>query len=407
MPDAGKDRPLEGIRVIEIGTWVALPGGCATLADWGAEVVKVEHPAGGDPARGWRLTPTPDGRAELAVMWEQDNRNKKSLALDVERPEGREVLRGLLATADVFATSQRPEHLEEMGLAYRDLSALNPRLVMVHLSGFGPRGPDHWRPGYDALCFWARSGFALTMATPEGEPVMSPPAVGDHTASLAIAGGVAAALLARARTGRGRLVQASLFHAGLWASSIDQVTAGITGREVGKLTRRSPVNPLSNSYATADGWIQLLNLQSDRFWAPFCRALERPDWLEDPRFATAEARAAHGLDLVALCEAEFARRPTAEWARRLDAEGVRWGHIQSVLAATRDRQAWDNGYFQRVAHTAAGALTLVTSPVQFDGTTEVLTQAAPELGQHTEELLLDAGYAWDDLARLKAEKVIL
>ena len=398
---------LDGVRVIEVSTWAALPGAGAILSDWGADVTKVEDPGtGGDPVRGFNLTPTANG-SSLSPTWEQDNRNKKSVTINVRAPEGREALLRLLSDADVFLTSTRPKSLEQMRLSWEHLKEHNPRLVMAHLSGYGPKGPDSERPGYDALCFWARGGIALSLADDDAPPISPRPAFGDHITSVTVAAGVAAALYAREKTGRGQMVQLSLLHAGVWASSGDQVMAAMTNTDVFKMSRRRIGNPLTNTYQTADGWIQLVNLQADRFWEPLCRAVSRTDLIPDERFGSMEKRAEHGVDLVKLFEVEFIKRTTADWVPLLDAEGIRYGKIQTTLESVHDEQSWANGYFEKVEHPDSGSLNLVTSPMQFSENESTIRSTAPMLGQNTEEVLLEAGYSWEDLESLKDKGVIL
>ncbi len=391
-----------------MSTWGALPGGGAILSDWGADVIKVEEPqGGGDPARNFNMTTKPDGSVPIGPVWEQDNRNKKSVTIDVNKPEGQEALRRLIKTADVFVTSTRPSTLKKLRISYDDLRAINPRLVFLHLSGFGPKGPDSERPGYDALCFWARSGIAVALAGAGVPPVGQRAAMGDHTTSIAIAGGIAAALYSREKTGKGQHVQASLFHAGLWITSVDQVACGYSQKDTTAMPRGMVGNPLVGSYQCKDGWLQMVNLQSDRFWEPFCLAVGRPDLAKDPRYATAEKRAPHAQALMQEFQREFAKKTVDEWIPILDKYGVRWGKVQTVLTATKDQQAWANGYYQTIEHPEAGKLNLVTSPIQFSGTPTEIRSAAPLLGQHTEEVLLEAGYSWDEMEKLKQKGVIL
>ena len=399
--------PLDGIRVIEMSTWGALPGGGAILGDWGAEVIKVEEPkGGGDPARAFALVSNTQGTGQIAPVWEQDNRNKKGVTIDVGTPEGHDAILRLIKKADVFLTSSRRPTLRKLGLAYDDLKKENPRLIMCHLSGFGPKGADADRPGYDALCFWARAGFALALA-PGDEPIGQRPALGDHVTSIAIAGGVAAALVAREKTGRGQHVQASLFHSGLWVSSVDQVTVAMTKQNIGKFTRGVAGNPLVGTFQTADGWIQMVNLQPDRYWEPFCRAAECEDLLSDPKYDSLEKRAERAGELMGIFQKSFIKRPTNEWIPRFDEHGVRWGKIQTILDASKDEQAWANGYFHPIEHPDAGSMNLVTSPIQFSDTRTSIETTAPMLGQHTEEVLLDAGFSWEELEALKDKGVIL
>lgn len=400
--------PLAGVRVIEMSTWGALPGGGAILADWGAEVIKVEEPqGGGDPARNFNVTRRPDGSGPIGPVWEQDNRNKKSATIDVNQPEGQEALRRLVKKADVFLTSTRPKTLERLNISYEHLKKVNPRLVFVHLSGFGPKGPDSERPGYDALCFWARSGTAIALAGAGNPPVGQRAAMGDHTTSIAIAAGVAAALFAREKTGKGQQVQTSLFHTGLWFTSVDQVACAHSQQDTTAMPRGVIGNPLVGSYKCKDGWLQMVNLQADRFWEPFCLAVGRPDLAKDERYSTIEKRAPHAQALMEEFQKEFEKKTVREWIPILDKYGIRWGKVQTVLEATKDEQAWANGYFTTLEHPEAGKVQLVMSPVQFSDTKPEVKSPAPMLGQHTEEVLQEAGYSWEQIEQLKEQGVIL
>ena len=398
---------LNGIKVIELATWAALPAGGAILADWGADVIKIEDPKAPDPMRGFSHGAGGADHPSLAPSFEQKNRNKRDITLDVSQPRGQQVLRMLLETADVFITSMRPKTLVKYGLDYDSLKKVNAGLVMVHLSGFGHKGPDADRPGYDALCFWARTGFALSLAEPGAWPVGQRPAQGDVTTSIAVAAGACAALFDRSRTGKGKEVLASLYGTGLWVAGSDLVTSFASGKDVKKMSREDSTNPLVGTYQTKDGWIQLVNLQSDRFWEPMCRAMGHPELIGDERFDTLMNRAENGRLLVDIFQDEFLKRTTDEWIPRLDAEAIRWGKVQSVLEATRDEQAWANDYFQKVAHPDVGEITLISSPIQFDGEPSPIKTAAPVTGQHTEEVLLEAGLSWDDINSLQEARVIL
>jgi formyl-CoA transferase len=400
--------PLAGVCVIEVSTWAALPGAGAILSDWGAEVIKVEEPqGGGDPVRNFNMTAKADGTAPISPTWEQDNRNKKSVTLDIAKPEGQEALKRLIKKADVFLTSTRPASLTKFGISYEHLKKVNQRLIMVHLSGFGPKGPDSDRPGYDALCFWARSGIALALAEPGARPVSQRAAMGDHTTSIAIASGVAAALYSREKTGQGQHVQASLYHTGLWFTAADQVQVAYSQKDVSKMARGVIGNPLVGSYQCKDGWLQMVNLQSDRFWEPFCMAVGRPDLAKDERYANSAKRTPHAQMLTEEFQKEFVKKGVEEWIRILDKHGIRWGRVQTVLQASGDKQAWDNGYFQTIEHPDAGKLNLVASPIQFSGTPAEIRTAAPALGQHTEEVLVEAGLSWEELEQLRQKGVIL
>ncbi len=398
---------LSGVKVIELGTMAAVPGGAAILAEWGADVLKVEDPGGGDPARTLNVIPDAGGRGEAGPLWEQANRNKRSAAIDIRNEKGRDALLKLVEGADVFVTSTRHAGLERGGLAYEHLRVVNERIIYCHLSGYGREGDEAWRPGYDALCYWSRSGLADSL-TPVGQtPLPQRPALGDHTTSIAIAAGVCSALYVRERTGKGQEIRASLLHTGLWVTSMDQVTASISQKELPKMSSSAIRNPMANYYKTKDGYISILSLQMDRFWERFCRAVDRPDLLENPRYATRELQMEHAQELAGIFQEEFVKRGVWEWAKPLDDADIRWGVIQTTLQATKDKQAWANGYFHTLEHPDIDHVDVVTAPVQFSETPGAVTTASPDLGQHTEEVLLDAGYTWDDITGLKDAGAIL
>jgi crotonobetainyl-CoA:carnitine CoA-transferase CaiB-like acyl-CoA transferase len=269
---------LYGIKVVEMGIWVAGPATAAVLGDWGAQVIKIENPAGGDPVRALMALGIP---IVLPVnpSVELDNRNKRSVTVNVQTPEGRDVVHRLLRDADVFVSNLRAAALERAGLAYRDVRALNPRLIYASLSGYGTRGPDKDRAAFDYAAFWARAGAMATLGEPDQPPPSQRPAMGDHPAGLALAGAVCAALFHRERTDEGQEIHLSLFQAGMWMMATDIQTCLVTGLSAGPTGRAVP-NPLWNHYRAGDGrWFHLVMLQADRYWADFCAAIERPDLL--------------------------------------------------------------------------------------------------------------------------------
>ena len=401
--------PMAGVKVIEMSTWAALPGGGAILADWGADVVKVEEPKmGGDPIRNFNMVNVAEQDGQISATWEQDNRGKKAITLDLGTKEGADVLRKLLSTADIFLTSTRPKTLERFDLSWEQLHAAYPPLIMVHLSGFGPKGDDGDRPGYDALCFWARAGFALGLAEPDAPPIGQRPAQGDHVASITIAGGVAAALYAREKTGKGTHVQTSLFHAGVWVGSPDIIRSAASQTLPFKFSRKMVTNPLVNSYKCRDGkWIQLLNLQADRFWAPLCRAMGREDLIDNPKYATMQERAKNGAELITIFDQEMAKRDLSQWFAPLDKHEIRYGIVQDALDASNDPQAWANDYYTRVEHPDVGPLQIVTSPFQFSEYETMPLGPSPMLGQNTEEVLIEAGYDFDYINTLRDKGIVL
>jgi crotonobetainyl-CoA:carnitine CoA-transferase CaiB-like acyl-CoA transferase len=397
--------PLTGIRVVELGLWVAGPSAGAVLADWGAEVVKIEPPEG-DPFRGLYLTVA---GAELPANppFELDNRGKRSVALNLATAEGRRIAHDLIEGADVFITNMRLPALARLGLDWRTLAARNPRLVYGLVTGYGERGPDAERPSYDIGAFWARAGIAAALTPPGGEPPFQRGAMGDHTAGMTLAGGVSAALLVRERTGRGQLVSTSLLRVGLYVLGWDTNAALRLGIEAAPMTRASTPNPVISAYRAGDGrWFWLLGLQGQRHWPDLVRAIERPEWLEDPRFATMKARRENVTELVALLDELFATRTLAEWGEAFDRAGMWWAPVQSTTEVIADPQAEAAGAWVDVPVAEGGTARMVATPVDFSDTCWAPAGASPECGQHTEEVLLELGYDWERIGTLKEAGVI-
>jgi crotonobetainyl-CoA:carnitine CoA-transferase CaiB-like acyl-CoA transferase len=392
---------MEGIRVVELGFWVAGPSASALLADWGAEVVKIEPPDG-DPFRALFVSAAGEQPA-VNPPFELDNRGKRSITLDLTRPEARRIARQLIERADVFVTNIRAEVLRRFELEYDDLAAANPRLVYAAVTGYGDSGPDSDRPSYDIGAFWSRAGIAAALTPPGSDPPYQRGALGDHMAGVSIAGGVAAALLARARTGRGQRVSTSLLRVGIFALGWDTNTSLRLGVPVTPMTRTRTPNPLISCYRAADGrWLWLLGLQGQRHWPDLVRAVGRPEWLEDPRFATMKGRRDNCGELVALLDAIFATRPLVEWGEILDRAGMWWAPVQTTTEVIQDPQAQASGAFVDVPLPEGGSARNVASPIDFSDTAWAPRASAPELGQQTEDILLELGYDWDAIGSLRA-----
>lgn len=405
MTDVPNRGPLQGIKVVEMGIWVAGPACAAVLGDWGANVIKIENPAGGDPVRallalGFPIVPPVNPALEV------DNRNKRSVTADIHTPEGRAIVRRLIAGADVFVSNLRPAALARAGLSYADVKPENPRLIYAALTGYGLDGPDKDRAAFDYAAFWARSGAMATLGEPDGPPPTQRPAMGDHPAGLSLAGAVCAALYHRERTGEGQHLHLSLFQAGLWMMATDIQLCLVTGLAPSPTGRMVP-NPLWNHYRAGDGrWFHLVMLQADRYWPQFCAAIERPDLSTDPRFTDVFSRAQNAGALIELLDGIFATRPRAEWAPRFDAHDLVWAPVQTVSEVVEDPQARALDAFATVPHRTGEDIKVVRSPVEFSATPGSIRRAAPELGEHTEEVLLEHGYTWEDIAALKEKGAI-
>ena len=383
---AGGEGPLHGFRVVELAIWVAGPSAAGTLADWGADVIKIEPPQG-DPQR--EIFGAMGLAAQAGVPpFEIDNRGKRSVVLDLATTDGRERLDRILATADAFVTNLRPAALERLSLDHEAVLERFPRLVYGSLTGYGLDGPDRDRAGYDAGAFWARSGAAHTFVPPGELPPALRAGMGDHITGITLAAGVLAKLLERERTGRGGLVATSLLRAGMYAIGWDFGVQLRFGRRERTRARDQSRTPLTNCYLAADGkgfW--LICLEADRHWPNVVAALDRPDLAVDPRFTDASSRLANSVALIAVFDEVFATRPYAEWAERFDATDVWYSPINSIVDAIADPQVIASGGIVDMApRDGEEPYQAIASPVDFDRRRQH-PGPVPFLGEHTDEVL--------------------
>jgi crotonobetainyl-CoA:carnitine CoA-transferase CaiB-like acyl-CoA transferase len=392
---------LEGIRVIELAQLAAAPMGGRHLADLGADVIHIEHPTRGDT---WRSIMAPQDKS-INWNWENYSRNKKSVTLDVFKPGGGEILGRLIQKADVFLTNMRPRELEKAGLEYEALNAVNPRLVYASLTGFGRRGAENNEPGYDHTGYWARSGIAY-MVMPDGiPPDFRVGAFGDNFGGMALAFGIVTALFAREKTGVGQEVDVSLFNLGVYQLSFAVAQTLMTGQQQLRVGRKDMPNALMNTFQTKDGrWLLLSILQPDRYWASLCQAIGREDLEHDPRFDSFMPRLENHAVLLVVLEEVFRTRTLEEWKVRL--KGIPFAPVQNLTEVVADPQARANEFFVPFDHPTHGTVEMVASPIKLSRTPATIRKRAPEFGEHTEEILLELGYGWDDIARFKQEGVI-
>lgn len=398
---------LKGIRILEVSEWGFVPSCATALADWGAEVLKVEHPERGDAIRGLITSGMVPGAKGVNFFVEQLFRNKKSIGIDMTKPEGRELLYRLVRVSDVFLTNFLPEARERLGITPEDLRKVNPRLIYARGHGQGQKGPDANRGGYDGLSFWMRGGVCDMLTPPGTPPIQQRPALGDFTGGMFLAGGIAGALFHRERTGEGIDVDVSLLGEAVWMLSPDIVAAMTYGFELPKGGSGGTPNPLVANYVCADGKILvLMMLQHNRFWPILCRAVGREDLLADPRFNPDATRAQNLPALFEELKAIFRAQPRAHWAERLNDSECIWGPMQGPLEVVEDRQVKANGYILDVDHPVHGKVRVCASPVQFGNEPPAVRNAAPDCGADTENVLLELGCTWEELGALKEKGVI-
>jgi crotonobetainyl-CoA:carnitine CoA-transferase CaiB-like acyl-CoA transferase len=377
--------PLAGVRVVELGVWVAGPGAGGILADWGADVIKVEPPEG-DPARTFQRML--GGDLPTNPPFELDNRSKRSVVLDLADPIDRAHARDLNDRADVFLTNIRLSALQRLELDPVVLLARHERLIYALITGYGLAGPDADRPAYDIAAYWARSGLAAALTPPGGPLPFQRGGMGDHSVAMTTAGMVSAALVARERTGKGQLVSTSLLRQGAYTIGFDVNVALMWGRPIMVGQREAMGNPAINNYTAGDGrrfWI--VGLEGDRHWPPLARAVSRPEWLDDPRFTTPQARFEHRRELIAELDAIFATKTLEAWAEIFATEPeFFWSPVNTVDDLLGDEQFHASGGLVEVP-ADDGTITMVATPAEFHGTPSAPRFRAPRLGEHTDAVL--------------------
>ncbi len=387
LPEGEPPRPLAGVRIIELAQWIAGPSAAGLMADWGADVVKVEAPSG-DPQRNIFASLGIEKKIPNATF-AQDNRGKRSVMLDLSEPDARESLEQLLAGADVFVTNLRPEPLARLGLDPAEVLKRHPKLVVAAQTGYGSVGPERNTAGYDIGAFVARTGMARTNRPPAESPINLRSGIGDHTTGIATCAGILAALVERQGTGRGRLVETSLFQTGLYTMSMDLSTQLTLGRLGSMKPREEYHTPLVNSYRAADDkWFYLIGVEASRHFPGVCAAIGRDDLAADERFDSAGKIAKNRVELIAALDEAFATEELSYWAERFDEFDVWWAPCQTAAEVAEDPQALALDSF---LETVDGdqVMTTVASPVRFDGMTIPPSGPVPAVGEHTDEVLAE------------------
>jgi crotonobetainyl-CoA:carnitine CoA-transferase CaiB-like acyl-CoA transferase len=400
---------MEGVRILEVAEQTFVPAASALLADWGAEVIKIEHVERGDAMRGLAASGVIELPADVHPLFEHSNRGKQSLGLDLTAPDGLEILYRLAATADVFLTNKLSAVRQKLHIDLDDIRAHNPGIIYVRGSGQGERGPDANKGSYDALAFWARAGVAMGGKRPEYDlmPLQPGPGFGDSIGAMTIAGGIMGALYRRERTGQPSVVDVSLFGTGLWAmgqtmalSMVLNVPWTIPPNE------QLSSNPLTRNYDTKDGKVLALTcLQAGKYWPELCDIIGRPELASDPRFSTHQALTANSVAAVELLNEVFLSAPVDEWRARLASFTGQWTVVQDSLEAVADPQTVANGYVQECRTASGTAFRLVTAPVQFDET-PAAPNRAPEFNEHGDSILDGLGFDQDAILDLKVRGVV-
>jgi crotonobetainyl-CoA:carnitine CoA-transferase CaiB-like acyl-CoA transferase len=400
--------PLDGIRVLDWTIWQQGPYSTALLADLGAEVIKLETREG-DPGRAiFAVSGSTTERNGKNFYFESNNRHKKSVTLDLKKPEAREIVYRLVAQSDVFVQNYRKGVAGRLGLDYQSLRQHNPKLIYATASGYGPEGPDSGEPSFDYLA-QARSGIMNIAGIDSDEPLYLYGGIADQMGAIMLCYGVITALLARERHGVGQEVNASHLGSMIALQGLNLTCRTIMGTEFRRNTRENSFNPLWNHYRCADGqWLSLGMLQADRYWKDLCNTLGVPELIDDPRFNNMKARGKNCKEVIAIFDRVFATKPRDQWMKLLKAGGdFIYTVVNRVSDLPDDPQVIANEYVVDYQHPALGDMKLVGFPVRFSETPADPRGHAPELGQDTEMILTGMlGYSWEDVARLKDSEVI-
>jgi CoA:oxalate CoA-transferase len=401
---------LEGIRILDCTIWQQGPVATTMLGDLGADVIKIEDPIRGDPGRGMQRllgldTTLPGGRN---LYFEGQNRNKRGITLDMKNEAGRQVLYRLVGRSDVFVQNFRRGVADRLGVSYHDLVQYNPKLIYASASGLGPKGPEADRPVTDNTAV-ARSGIMTAMGEPDLPPLRPMGGLADQMGAIILAYAILAAIIARERFGVGQEVDVSLLGGVTALQSLSLMSVLVLGKELPRISRAKAANPLSNHYFCADGkGIAFGMLQGDRYWPDFCKALGREDLRDNPLFRDAKARAENAEEIVAILDKIFATKTSDEWLRLFDEAGdFVCAPVNSISDVCSDPQMLENDYIVDFDHPSMGKVKLPGIPFSLSVTPGSVRRAAPQFGEHTEEVLIEVGgYTWDEIARLREQGVI-
>jgi len=403
--------PLDDVVVLEIDNWMAAPSAGAVLADMGARVIKIE-PISGDPMRGMSR-PVKGERFDEAFkdydfQFDVDNRGKESIAVALDQPEGAELVRQLVTKADIFMCNLLTKRQTKFGLDPETLFKVNPKLVHATLTGYGTSGPDAWRPGYDVTAFFGRSGLYDSMREgDDGLVPMARPAQGDHTTGLAMVGAILGALRLAEKTGEGQVVETSLYEAAVWTQASDYAVTAVDHMPVRKRRRDELLTITGNRFPCGDGnWVVFNMLPDAAYWPRLCEAIGLQEIITDARFVDSKARYRNMAELIEIFDTALAAKSRDEWGKIFDAANLIWGPVMGLHEVPQDDHAQELGMFPTIEHPQLGTYTAVNIPMRF-ATADVKPQGpAPQIGEHSEQILRDFGIGDAAIAALKNAGIV-
>jgi crotonobetainyl-CoA:carnitine CoA-transferase CaiB-like acyl-CoA transferase len=395
---------FDGLKVLDCASFIAAPAAATVLSDFGADVIKIEPPGLGDPYRSLGNLPGYPA-SEHNFAWLLESRNKRSLALDLSRPEGQAVLRRLVAEADVFITNFPPAVRERLGLTFAQLGPLNDRLIYASFTGYGEKGEEANKPGFDSNAYWARSGLMdLVRADENTTPARSIAGMGDHPCAMAFYGAIVTALYKRERTGKGSHVSSNLMANGIWAASVLAQAKLCGAKFQPRRTREHALNAVTNHYKCKDGrWIIISLLNEDKQWPAMARCIGREDLIADERFATKAGRHARSVELIKIFDDIFATKDLAEWRKILDGNGLVFGVVGILDDIPNDQQMLDN---EVLVPFENDTMLTINSPIWVDGAKKVQPRKPPGIGEHSDEILRNAGYDEAAIQTLRASGAV-
>ena len=401
------EKPFSGYRVIELTNYIAAPVCARLMSDWGADVIKIE-PMGGDIFRFFGPVMSTPASEDENPLWEVTNAGKRGIVIDLKSPEGLKIIHHLLEKADVFITNNRTEALAGLKLDYESLKEIYPGLIYAVVTGYGEKGPDVNAQGFDLSAFWARSGFICDLVEPGQYPVYSPAGFGDMAVGTTLFGGVCAALLHREKTGRGDKISISLYGSAIWFSSLLITSAQERyGNKFPK--KRSEGNPMGISYCCKDGeWILItLMAEHEKYWPHLCKAIGRPDIIDDERFSVRANMLGHRGELISILEEAFAQKDSAEWIELFKKDGISHDKLRHFNDIEKDEQARVNGFIQERTYKDGAKGFVTCPPIQSVCMGQESYQRGPLLGEHTEEVLKEAGYSYAEIEELKGNRIVI